>query len=349
MIIVASLKPFITFYLNRYKSRDRSEPMRSFAKPRVVVSKCLEFEACRYNGEKIPDKLIEKLSPYVEFIPVCPEVEIGLGTPREVIRLVASGDEARLKQPETGRDLTEQMEEYSNDFLSELEEVDGFILKTRSPSCGLYDAKVYSGLEKSPVVRTEAGLFANKVKEHFPKAAKEDEGRLKNFIVREHFLTRLFTVTEFKEVKKSHSISKLMQFQAKNKYLFMACNQDSMRRLGRIVANHEKLEDGEVFDLYEEELDELFNRMPKPSDHINVCQHVFGYFSKHLTKAEKDHFLQALDQFKDQKIPLSSLLTMLRSWSYRFENDYLLSQNYFSPYPEALVAISDSGKGRSLS
>ncbi|PAM95776.1 cytoplasmic protein, partial [Flavobacterium sp. IR1] len=102
--------------------------MRSFAKPRVVVSKCLEFEACRYNGEKIPDKLIEKLSPYVEFIPVCPEVEIGLGTPREVIRLVASGDEARLKQPETGRDLTELMEEYSNDFLSELEEVDGFIL-----------------------------------------------------------------------------------------------------------------------------------------------------------------------------------------------------------------------------
>ncbi|WP_368504417.1 YbgA family protein [Alkalihalophilus sp. As8PL] len=323
--------------------------MRSFAKPRVVVSKCLEFEACRYNGERIPDKLIERLNEYVEFIPVCPEIEIGLGTPREVIRLVADGDETKLMQPNTGMNLTSRMNEFSLEFLGSLKDIDGFILKTRSPSCGVFDAKVYSGLEKAPVLRTEAGIFASHVKEHFTLVAKEDEGRLKNFIVREHFLTRLFTVAEFREVKKEDSISKLMQFQAKNKYLFMACNQDSMRALGRIVANHEKLANEEVFTQYEDELHKLFHRMPKPNDHINVCQHVFGYFSKHLTKAEKDHFLTSLDQFKEQKIPLSSLLTMLRSWSYRFENDYLLQQYYFTPYPESLVAISDSGKGRSLS
>ncbi|WP_100372787.1 YbgA family protein [Bacillus sp. FJAT-45037] len=323
--------------------------MREFAKPRVVVSKCLEFDACRYNGERIPDKLIAKLEQYVEFIPICPEVEIGLGTPREVIRLVATGEQTTLVQPNTNQDLTEKMNEFSEEYLHTLTEIDGFILKTRSPSCGLFDAKVYSGIEKAPVVRTESGIFTARVKEHFPLTAKEDEGRLKNFTVREHFLTRLFTIAEFRVVKKEHSISKLMQFQAKNKYLFMAVHQDSMRKLGRIVANHEKEEEKIVFQKYEEELQTLFSRIPKLTDHINVCQHVFGYFSKHLTKAEKDHFLIALDQYKEQKIPLSSVLTMLRSWSYRFENDYLLSQNYFTPYPEDLVAISDSGKGRSLS
>ncbi|WP_088105355.1 YbgA family protein [Halalkalibacter urbisdiaboli] len=324
--------------------------MRTFIKPKIVVSKCLEFSACRYNGDKINDDIIANLQPFVYFIPVCPEVEIGLGTPRDVIRLVANGEESRLVQPKTGHDLTESMTEFSNEFLGSLDDIDGFILKGRSPSCGISDAKVYSGLEKAPVVRTESGVFTKAIKNSYPNILLEDEGRLKNFIIREHYFTYLFTIAEFRELKeKNKTIAALMQFQARNKYLFMAMHLDKMRNMGKIVANHEKKSLEDVFTQYEEELILLFAKPPNADAHINVCQHVFGYFSKQLTLPEKEHFHSMLERFQQRKSPLSSVLSILRSWCYRFDNQYLLRQTYFEPYPEELIAISDSGKGRNLS
>ncbi|WP_100408092.1 YbgA family protein [Bacillus solitudinis] len=324
--------------------------MRVFAKPKVVVSQCLEFSACRYNGDKIKDEMIVGLQPFVEFIPVCPEIEIGLGTPREVIRLVVKGDETRLVQPKSGQDLTMEMTEFSRDFLTALEEVDGFLLKGRSPSCGITDAKVYSGIEKAPVVRTGSGLFTKHIKELVPDTILEDEGRLKNFVIREHFFTHIFTMAEFRELKTNQkTISGLMQFHAKNKYLFMAIHQDKMRQMGKSAANHAKRSVNEVYRDYELAMCDLFSRPPSAGSHINVCLHVFGYFSKQVTVGEKKHFNFVLEKYQQQKIPLSSVLTILRSWCYRFENQYLLSQTYFEPYPEALIAISDSGKGRNLS
>lgn len=323
--------------------------MRAFTRPKIVVSKCLGFEACRHNGAQINEEIMPMLEKYVDFFPVCPEVEIGLGTPREAIRLVANGDEDQLIQPKSNRDLTTAMNQFADRFLTEIEEIDGFILKNRSPSCGVTDAKVYSGVEKAPVVRTGSGTFTKKVVKFFPDTALEDEGRLKNFMIREHFLTRIFTMAEFRMIKKDSSSSKLMDFHARNKYLFMACHQDTMRELGRITANHKKKPMTDVFEQYDQGLRELFARPVLVGDHINVCQHVFGYFSKYLTSAEKKHFLHMLDQLREKKMPLSSILGVLRSWCYRFENKYLLQQSYFEPYPEGLVAISDSGKGRELS
>ncbi|MDT8859920.1 DUF523 and DUF1722 domain-containing protein [Alkalihalobacillus sp. MEB130] len=323
--------------------------MRTFAKPKVVVSKCMEFAACRYNGDKINDPTVARLADYVEFIPVCPEVEIGLGTPREVIRLVSDGDESKLVQPKTRADLTEQMNEFAHEFLGGLEEVDGFLLKNRSPTCGVSDAKVYSGLEKSPVVRTESGLFANRIQQLFPLMPLEDEGRLRNFLLREHFFTHLFTISDFRKVKNQESITELMLFHAKNKYLFMAYHQENVKRLGRIVANHAHLAIEKVIQQYENALHDLFHTPAKVTSHINVCQHVFGYFSDQLSKAEKQHFDEMLEQYRNQKIPLSSVLAILHSWCHRFENEYLLKQTYFEPYPVGLIAISDSGKGRALS
>ncbi len=323
--------------------------MSAFARPKIVVSKCLGFAECRYNGAQINEAIIPMLEKYVDFLPVCPEVEIGLGTPREAIRLVANGNEDKLMQSKTNTELTDEMNRFSNRFLRELTDIDGFILKNRSPSCGITDAKVYSGLEKAPVVRTGSGMFTKKVFEYFPYTAMEDEGRLKNFIIREHFLTRIFTIAEFRTIKQKSNISKLMTFHARHKYLFMACNQEMMRQLGRIVANHEKKPFYEVVELYEQGLAELFAKPVPTSAHINVCQHVFGYFSKQLTNLEKTHFLRMLEQFRKKKIPLSSVLGVLRSWCYRFEENYLLQQSYFEPYPEGLITITDSGKGREIS
>ncbi len=175
--------------------------MRKFAKPIVVISKCLELEACRYNGQVIPDDFVKKLKPHVTFLPSCPEVEIGLGVPREPVRIISVKGQNKLIQPATGKDLTDIMLRFADKFLNSLEEVDGFILKSRSPSCGIKDVKVYQGIEKGAATGKSTGFFAGKVLEMFPGLAIEDEGRLRNFKIREHFLTKLFALASFRNVK----------------------------------------------------------------------------------------------------------------------------------------------------
>ncbi|MEH7462850.1 DUF523 and DUF1722 domain-containing protein [Bacillus thuringiensis] len=320
--------------------------MRQFVKPTVVVSKCLEFEACRYNGDKLSDATVRNLQSYVEFIPVCPEVEIGLGIPRETIRIVEHDGTQKLVQPSTGADLTEKMQQFSNVFLSSLPDVDGFILKNRSPSCGTRDVKIYAGLGKAPTKGKGTGLFGSAVLAEFSHLAIEEEGRLSNFIIREHFLTQLFTIAHFKTLKKNKNMKSLVEFQSDYKYLFMAYNQTKQKELGRVIANKEKRHVDEVFAKYEEILYILLNRTPRYTSNINVCQHIFAYFKNKLKKEEKDHFLSLLSKYAEKKIPLSSLLTILKSWAIRFEETYLLKQTYFEPYPEMLVEITDSGKGR---
>ncbi|MDC2864484.1 MULTISPECIES: YbgA family protein [unclassified Bacillus (in: firmicutes)] len=320
--------------------------MRQFVKPAVVVSKCLEFEACRYNGDKLSDATVRNLQPFVEFIPVCPEVEIGLGIPRETIRIVEHDGTQKLVQPSTGADLTEKMQQFSNVFLSSIPDVDGFILKNRSPSCGTRDVKIYAGLGKAPTKGKGVGLFGSAVLARFSHLAIEEEGRLSNFIIREHFLTQLFTIAHFKALKKNKNMKALIEFQSDQKYLFMAYNQTKQKELGRIIANKEKYSIDEVFAKYEEILYVLLNRTPRYTSNINVCQHIFGYFKNKLKKEEKDHFLSLLSKYAEKKIPLSSLLIILKSWAIRFEETYLLRQTYFEPYPEMLVEITDSGKGR---
>lgn len=317
--------------------------MRQFAKPTVVVSKCLEFDACRYNGDMIPDVTIRNLQPFVTFIPVCPEVEIGLGIPRETIRIVEESGIHKLVQPSTKEDVTERMQRFSDQFLSALPDVDGFILKSRSPSCGTRDVKFYTGYEKSPAKGKGTGLFGGAVLKKFSHAAIEEEGRLSNFIIREHFFTRLFTIAHFKTIKQNKNLKELVSFQSDYKYLFMAYNQVKQKELGRIIANHTK---DNIFENYEKTLYELLKRTPRYTSNINVCQHIFGYFKDKLNKQEKEYFLTLLKKYAEKKIPLSSLLVVLKSWVLRFEEHYLLRQTYFEPYPEALVEISDSGKGR---
>ncbi len=320
--------------------------MNEFVKPKVVVSKCLEFQECRYDGEIIRDQSVRNLMPYVDFIPICPELEIGLGTPRDVIRVVDDHGVDTLIQPANNLDLTNKMNEFSELFLNEIEDIDGFILKNRSPSCGLNDVKVYSGIEKSPVVRTSSGLFGGKVLDRFSHLAIEDEGRLKNFMIREHFLTKLFTIAQFKKLKKEGLLADLVEYHARNKYLFMAYQPAILKKLGNVVGNHDKKPLQEIFTLYEKYLYELFAKFPKYTSNISVSQHLFGYFSKDLSTKEKEFFIQMIEKYQKKKVPLSSVASLLKSWAIRFDNHYLLKQSYFEPYPEKLIEISDSGKGR---
>lgn len=322
--------------------------MREFARPNVIVSKCLGFAHCRYNALTISDDFVEKLKPYVDFRPVCPEVEIGLGIPREPIRIVAADDELRLIQPATDTDVTDKMTEFTDSFLDSAGDADGFMLKTRSPSCGPKDVKVYPGTGKVMSTSRGAGFFGGAVVEKYPHLAVEDEGRLKNFGIREHFLTRLFAISSFRKVKESRSMKEIVRFHSENKYLLMAYNQETMRVLGRIVANLDKKDIDELIRDYEKHLSEALSEEPKYTSNINVLMHGMGYFSEKISSSEKAFFLDSLDRYREGRIPLSVPLNVLRSFIIRFQENYLMQQTFFEPYPEELLEISDSGKGRNL-
>lgn len=319
-----------------------------FLKPRLVVSQCIEFAHCRWNGLMISSDVVKLLKEHVEFIPVCPEVAIGLGVPREPVRVVARADGAYLLQPATGLDCTAPMRSFAARFLAGVGEVDGLILKSRSPSCGLKDVKIYPDRPDAAPSSTGAGFFGQAALERLGHLALEDEARLTNFNLRQHFLTRIYTLAAFRQVLRAGEMDALVRFQARNKLLLMAYSQKEMRALGAIVANHARKPIAEVLVAYQEHLYLALARPPRATACINVLMHALGYFSERLTSGEKAFFLECVEEYRAGKAPLSVITSLLRSWIIRFEQDYLAEQAFFQPYPEALVQISDSGRGREV-
>lgn len=177
-----------------------------FPHPTVVMSRCIDFDSCRYNGAVIKASLREELEPHVDFKPICPELEIGLGVPRDPVRLAQTEGVVHMLQPTTGRDVTKDMNSWSQRWLGELDPVDGFILKAKSPSCGVRNAKVFQGTGPDAVPAPGPGLFAASVLRAYPNAAIEDEGRLGNLRLREHFLTKLFALASFRQAAANGSI-----------------------------------------------------------------------------------------------------------------------------------------------
>ncbi len=318
--------------------------MSEFVRPNVVVSKCLGFERCRYNGETISDDFVEDVTPYADYQLVCPEVEIGLGVPREPIRLVTVDGEPRLIQPATGRDVTGAMQEFTASFLASLDAVDGFILKNRSPSCGMGDVRIYASVKKGASSTRGPGAFGGAVLERFPHLAVEDEGRLRNFRIREHFLTKLFTRARFRRIKASRQMGALVQFHTRNKLLLMGYDEPVMRTMGRIVANPDRRPFDDVIFDYERYLSAALADLPRCLPNINVLMHALGHVSDHLTSEEKTFFLDYLERYREGTVPLSTLIGLMQSWIVRFEVDYLAQQTFFRPYPEPLIALTDSGK-----
>lgn len=314
----------------------------------VVVSKCLGFAACRYNGQVIPDEFVRRMEKHVDFIPVCPEMEIGLGVPRSPIRIVLEGERKILFQPSTGRDVTREMGDFSDGFLSSLGAVDGFILKNGSPSCGPRNVKAYIGKDKVTRTVRESGFFGGSVLAAFPDLPAEDEGRLRNFTLREHFLVRLFTLRRFRDVERAGTIGALVEFHTGHKLLLLACSQAGMREMGRIIARHDRTNAPALIAEYRGRLEKALAKPFTPGSIINVLLHAFGGFSEDLSSGEKKFFLDSIEEYRDERIPLSTLVYLLRSWSHRFGNRYLLDQVFIDPYPRDLVEIADSGKGRDL-
>ena len=319
---------------------------KNIVKPIVVISNCLELKACRYNGELIPNSFIKNLKPFVIYKPICPEIEIGLGVPRDPIKIISKNDKQNLVQPSTGNDYTNVMNDFAKKFNNSLSEVDGFILKSRSPSCGIKDVNLYDKLDKGQVIGKTTGLFAKEVLKKFEGLAIEDEGRLANHRIREHFLTKLFLLASFRHLKKKQSIAGLIKFHDVNKFILMSHNQSKTREMENMIAsfNNKNLED--IFNNYEEKLKVVFKNIARKDSNINMFIHVFGYLSNKLNSKEKTFFIENLDKYRNKEIPITSILILLKSWVLKYEQKYLIEQTFFSPYPEELINISDSSKGR---
>jgi uncharacterized protein YbgA (DUF1722 family)/uncharacterized protein YbbK (DUF523 family) len=314
-------------------------------KPTICVSKCLGFEPCRYNGAAINDAFIDNLKRFVNFIPVCPELELGLGVPREALRIVKEHDELQLIQPKTERYFTEPMLTFTESFLNSIEDIDGFILKSRSPSCGTKDVKIYSSAVKGGSSEKGPGFFSMKVIEKFPEILMEDEGRLSNYKIREHFLTELFALYNFKRIKTRNSIDELMKYHAINNLLFMAYNQKEFKILDKIAANHENQDIKQVLSEYETHLKLLFKRSARYTSNINVLQYSIGYFNKFITEDEITFLADSIEKYRKGKLPLSTPVYLVKSYAIRFDLSNLKNQTFFNPFPEELIELRDSGKG----
>ncbi|UMZ74970.1 YbgA family protein [Natranaerofaba carboxydovora] len=318
-------------------------------KPRILISKCLGFSHCRFDGSIFNEDFVNMLDGFVDFIPVCPEVEIGLGVPRDVLRLYRADDSIQIYQKETDKNLTSEFVNYSENYLSSLDKIEGAIFKTRSPSCALKDAKVYPDKESNIAADRSPGLFAKSFQEKYPKLPAEDEGRLKNQNIRESFLTRIFTLKRFNYLANSSDVGvkDLIDYHANHKYLFMSLNQEVMKELGRTLARQKEMSIEELFNSYEKGLYEIINTQDNAGKKINVLLHVMGHFKDLISSEEKEFLLDNIDKYKENKLPISVPLSILKSWAIKYEETYILSQYFFEPFPEELISLEDSGKNKS--
>lgn len=300
-------------------------------KPKIILSRCFS-EPVRYNGEMINDEFVSKLIKFVEYIKICPEIEIGLGVPRKRIIVVEEKGQKRLFQPETGLDFTEKMLTYGKEMLKSLNGIDGFVLKAKSPSCGVGTTKIYKG---NVVAGKTYGFYAYCVKERLPYIPLEDEGRLKDKEIKRHFLTRIFAFSELRGLLKNPEPKELINFHSRYKYLLMTYNQKALKELGQLVADG-KVPIKEKIHYYRIGFYDAFLRRPSPRRHLNTLMHIAGYVSKRLSTKEKGHLISLINRYGQGRVELKTITELLKNLAYRFDNDYILMQRYLEPYPEEL-------------
>lgn len=308
---------------------------------RIGISACLMGEKVRYNGEHSHDPyLIGTLGNFFEYVPVCPEVECGMSTPRETVRLVGDPEKPRLVTSSTGIDKTDQMMSWIQTKLKQLEKEDlsGFIFKSKSPSSGLYRIKVYG--EKGQPILNGVGMFARAFCEHFPRLPVEEEGRLHDIKLRENFLEKIFTLTHWRElIQNEKNLGSLLAFHTRNKLLLLSHNQSQYRLMGKLVATGKQLTVEVLFATYEKMLLKTLDYQTTAKKNINVLLHMVGYFKKQLNKDEKDELIDIIEQYRGGYVPLIVPLTLLKHYARKYQIDYLLNQNYLDPIELKLRAF----------
>lgn len=300
---------------------------------RIGISSCLLGEAVRFDGGHKRDPfLADDLSRYVEWVPVCPEVEMGLGVPRETLRLVDEGSGPQLLSRSSKKNHTGTMRDWSAARLERLRDLElcGFVFKRGSPSCGMERVKVYrhTGLLHTRGV----GIFAGIVTENFPNLPVEEEGRLTDPRLRENFFSAVLSYRRWMDLMRCGSTTHgLMQFHARHKYLLMAHSQAQTRALGRLTTSAPA-----YFNLFSA----VMRVLPTRRNHTNVLQHLAGYVSRKLNTPDRTELTDVITSYRMGILPLIVPITLIRHYVRHQALTYLDSQVYLQPHPSELKLLN---------
>jgi len=304
-------------------------------KIRLGISACLLGENVRYDGgHKLDRFLTDTLGQYVEYVPVCPEVECGLPIPRESMHLEGDPESPSLVTSRTKQDVTDRMVRWAEKRVVEIEEEDlcGFIFKSDSPSSGMERVRVYN--EKGMPVKKGIGIFAKIFMEHFPLLPVEDEGRLHDPELRENFIERIFILKRWREAltqKESRGI--VVNFHTKHKLLILSHSPKHYQTMGKLVAKAKELSIKELYQQYQTILMETLQLKTTPKKNANVLQHMMGYFKEQLSADEKRELLEVIDNYRQEYIPFIVPITLIQHYVRKYDQPYLKEQVYLNPHP----------------
>ena len=305
---------------------------------KIGVSSCLLGNNVRYNGGHAHDRFITgTLGQYVEFVPVCPEVECGLGTPRLTMHLRGVVDNPRLITTKTGEDHTERMVKWARKRLEELadENLCGFIFKSKSPSSGMARVKVFN--DKGQPVNKGRGIFAGMFMKRFPLFPVEEDGRLNDPKLRENFIEQIFAMKRWRDTLAiGITRGKLVDFHTRNKMLLRSHSEKHYRLMGKLVAAEKSRPTADLYREYEELFMSALRLKSTVAKHTNVMMHMLGYFKKDLTSDEKQEMLEIIQAYRGELVPLVVPLTLFSHYVRKYDQTYLKQQTYLNPHPTAL-------------
>ncbi|MGS2722563.1 DUF523 and DUF1722 domain-containing protein [Porticoccus sp. GXU_MW_L64] len=304
----------------------------------VGVSACLVGQPVRYNGGHSQSKLcLQTLNQYFEFRPFCPEVAAGFGTPRPTMRLVGEPENPQLQLSEGSENLAPQLIAGFQNQLPNMAQMDGYILMKNSPSCGLERIKVYRE-NGHPNEQKSPGLFTKAVLEQWPLLPMEEEGRLNDPQLRENFILRVYTHSDFRhQVRAQPSYHNLLQFHSRYKYLVMAHSYSAYRDIGRMLANGHSQPLQQVIDDYATRLFAAIDKPARRKGHANTLLHMLGYLKDSVPGPLRQDIVDVVNSYRSGQVPLIAPVTLLRHHLEQYGSDYIRSQRYLQPYPDKLA------------
>ncbi|WP_336213691.1 YbgA family protein [Nonomuraea sp. LPB2021202275-12-8] len=301
-------------------------------RPRIAISSCLLGVPVRYNGGHSRDRFLDDtLSQHVDWIPICPEMEIGLGAPRDALRLEDSEGGPHLVTRRTGQDHTEPMNALATSRIPRLD-ADGYVFKAKSPSCGVRGVTLHRG--GTVVDHKHRGLFAAAVMDAHPLLPVEDEGRLHDPVLREAFVERVFAHARLRALLEGDWLPRdLMAFQARHKMQIMS--HASYQETGRLAAASGTRPREPLATEYAEAFKSALTHRTSVGRHVNALQHCLGMLD--LDHVLRDDLLDVIESYRARRVALSVPMALLRHHARRAEAAYLAEQTYFRPYPDELA------------
>ena len=304
----------------------------------VGISSCLLGEEVRYNGGHSHDSFITSmLSPYFSWIPICPEMDIGMGTPRENIRLVRREDEIHLIGPKSGTDYTDKMQSYAKERVQELAQspLHGYILKKDSPSCGMERVRIYDTNDVPQ--RKGRGVYALQLMEQFPLLPVEEEGRLRDAHLRENFIERVFAYYRVQQfTSDSPTPGDLVEFHTRHKLTLLAHHQEKYRQLGQLVAKSGDQNFTQVLKEYITLFMKTLQVQASLKNHTNVLHHAMGHFKDYIDSPDRQELADCISDYRSGLVPLVVPITLIKHHLRKYPVDWLKKQVYFYPYPPEL-------------